>query len=170
MKKRVALVIAEKNFRDEEYLHPKEILCKAGLEVITVSTTTGPVRGKLGAEARPDLLLSEVKPEEIDALVFVGGGGAEQYFEDQTAHRLARRIVDSGKLLAAICIAPVILAKAGLLKGKKATVWFEGAEDLENGGAIYTGAPVQTDERIITANGPEAAEAFGREILKQLDD
>lgn len=170
MRKRVALVIAEKNFRDEEYLRPKEILGKAGLEVITVSTTTGLVKGKLGAEARPDLLLSKVKPEEIDALVFVGGGGAEQYFEDQTAHLLAKQILDSGKLLAAICIAPVILAKAGLLKGKKATVWFEGAEDLKKGGAIYTGAPVQTHERIITANGPEAAEAFGREILKQLDN
>lgn len=168
LKKRVVLVIAEKVFRDEEYLIPKKILEEAGVEVITASTTTREAEGKLGARVKPDILLKEVNPDEIDALVFVGGGGAEQYFEDPEAHVRAKKMVDSGKLLGAICIAPVILARAGLLKGKKATVWVDGADELKKNGALYTGNPVEVDGRIITANGPQSAGAFGRELVKLL--
>lgn len=165
MGKTAVLVIAEKIFRDEEYLVPKEVLEKAGIKVLTASTTRGWAEGKLGARVRPDLLLSEVKTEEIDLLVFVGGGGAEQYFDDPVAHDLAKVMITAGKPVAAICIAPVILARAGLLKGKRATVYIDGAEELEKAGAVYTGKPVETDNLLVTANGPEAAEAFGRELV-----
>ncbi|HHU81983.1 MAG TPA: DJ-1/PfpI family protein [Firmicutes bacterium] len=165
MGKKAVLVIAEKVFRDEEYLVPKEVLEEAGIKVLTASTTREWAEGKLGARVRPDLLLGEVKTEEIDLLVFVGGGGAEQYFDDPVAHGLAKAMVSAGKPVAAICIAPVILARAGLLKGKRATVYIDGAGDLKEAGAVYTGKPVETDGLLITANGPEAAGDFGRELV-----
>lgn len=168
MKKKAVLVIAEQTFRDEEYLVPKEILARAGVEVATASTTTGEAVGKLGHKVRPDLLVSQIKVEDYDALVFVGGGGAAQYFADETAHKLARGFAQAGKVVAAICIAPVILARAGLLNGKRATVFPDGAPELTKAGAIYTAQKVERDGRIITGNGPEAAEAFGLEILNQL--
>ncbi|HHT48291.1 MAG TPA: DJ-1/PfpI family protein [Firmicutes bacterium] len=168
MKKRAVLVIAETNFRDEEYLAPKEVLSQAGVEVATASTKLEEAVGKLGHKVRPDLLVSQIKVEDYDALVFVGGGGAAQYFADETAHVLARSFIKADKVVAAICIAPVILARAGLLRGKRATVFPDGEPELIAAGAIYTAQRVVKDGRIITGNGPEAAEAFGREIVNAL--
>jgi len=170
MKKKAVLVIAEQDFRDEEYLVPKGILSQAGVEVTTASTTTGEAVGKLGHKVHPDLLVSQIKVEDYDALVFVGGGGAAQYFADETAHNLARGFAQAGKVVAAICIAPVILAQAGLLRGKRATVFPDGVSELTKAGAIYTAQSVERDGRIITGNGPDAAEAFGHEIVRQLQE
>ncbi|MGD9154484.1 MAG: DJ-1/PfpI family protein [Bacillota bacterium] len=168
MTKTVALVIAEKIFRDEEYQVPKALLEQAGVNVLTVSTTVGKAVGKLGLSVKPDLLLAKLSVSQADALLFIGGGGASQYFDDPTAHRLARDYAHSGKVVGAICIAPVILARAGLLAGKKATVFPDGRAALEQNGACYTGNPVEVDGLIITGNGPEAAAEFGRKAVELL--
>lgn len=166
--KTVVLIIAEKTFRDEEYQLPKEVLTKAGIKVITASTTTEEAVGKLGLKVRPDILVSQIDINKLDALIFIGGGGAEQYFHDPLAHQLAREAVEKNKILGAICIAPVILANAGLLKGKKATVFPSGSESLKKGGAAYTGRDVEIDGRLITGCGPEAADRFGKKLLDML--
>jgi len=70
--------------------------------------------------------------------------------------------------VAAICISPVTLARAGILKNRRATVFPTEAEELKKEGAIYTGAPVEEDGRIITASGPEAAGEFGERIASVL--
>ncbi len=168
MAKTVALVIAAKTFRDEEYQIPKNILERMGIKVITVSTTLGLAEGKLGLKVQPDILLPELTGKQLDALIFVGGGGSCQYFEDKTAHELAWNFYNQGKIVGAICIAPVILANAGLLKDRKATVFPDGSDKLQAGGAIYTGGMVEVDGRIITGCGPEAAEKFGNELVKLL--
>lgn len=167
MKKKAVFIVAEQEFRDEEYQVPKDVLSQAGIEVVTASTTTEEAVGKLGLKVRPDLLVAEIKPDDYGAIVFVGGGGAAQYFADSAVHALARSFAEAGKVVAAICIAPVILARAGLLKGKRATVFPDGIPELEKAGAVYTAQSVERDGRIITGNGPEAAEAFGREITAQ---
>jgi protease I len=166
--KTVALVIAEKIFRDEEYQVPKALLKQAGFNVITVSTTLEKAVGKLGLSVKPDQLLADFSVSQADALLFIGGGGASQYFNDSTAHRLAWDYARKGKIIGAICIAPVILARAGLLAGKKATVFPDGRADLEQNGACYTGNPVEVDGLVITGNGPEAAEEFGRKAVELL--
>jgi len=94
--------------------------------------------------------------------------GATEYWNNEIAHNLARAALEKNKIVAAICIAPVTLAKAGLLKGKKATVWSSEANQLKSLGAIYTGKPVERDGLIVTANGPQAAEEFGETILAAL--
>jgi protease I len=168
MGKTVAFVIAEKDFRDEEYQIPKEIMEKNGHKVKTVSTSLNQSIGKLGMKVKPDILITEVNNREIDALIFVGGGGSSQYFGDRRTHQLAEKVYDQGKIIGAICIAPVILARAGLLKGKKATVFPDGVKELENNGAVYTGALVEVEDGIITGSGPEAAEAFGNKLASML--
>lgn len=127
----VVLVVAEKQFRDEEYQIPKDILTKAGFNVITASTTMDQVVGTYGLEALPDILFKDVKVKELDALIFVGGGGSSQYFDNPLAHDLAKSALDQGKIVGAICIAPVILANAGLLDGKRAAVYPDGADTLK---------------------------------------
>lgn len=168
MSKTVALIIAEKTFRDEEYQIPKNILETEGFKVLTVSTTRGKAVGRFGLEVKPDLLLDELRNCEPDALIFVGGGGSSQYFNDLTAHELARSVYTKGKIVGAICIAPVILAKAGLLKGKKATVFPDGQDELRLGGADYTGNQVEADGLLLTGAGPEAAENFALCLVKLL--
>jgi protease I len=112
--------------------------------------------------------LKDVKADEYDVVVFVGGSGAKEYWNDLTAHSLAKSAAEKGKLVCAICIAPVTLANAGLLEGKKATVWKGNATALKQKGATYTGADVETDGKFITADGPESAAKFGRAIVRAL--
>jgi protease I len=122
----------------------------------------------LGAQVQPTLLLANVQAADYDAVVFIGGTGAQQYFHDPVAHALAQETAKQGKLVAAICIAPATLANAGLLKGKKATCWKSEAETLKKGGATYTGQPVEADGKIITGSGPQAAKEFGLALAKAL--
>lgn len=171
--KKVVMVIAPSNFRDEELLKPKRVLESAGASVRIASKGVPEAAGVLGARVKVDMDLPEVNVEDYDAVVFIGGGGASVYFNDEIALDLAQKSFDAGKVTAAICIAPVILANAGILKGKKATSWTSPtdkstAEALKAGGAKYVGNDVVVDGFIVTANGPGAAEEFGRKLVQLL--
>lgn len=166
--KKVAMIIASGDFRDEELLEPKEALERSGIEVKIVSTTLNQVKGMLGEKVKPDLLISDVKIKDFDAIVFVGGLGASQYWDDPVAHKLAQEASQTNRIVGAICIAPVTLAKAGILAGKRATVFSSEAGQLKANGANYTGRAVEKDVNIITANGPSAAREFGEELVKAL--
>lgn len=162
------LVIAQDTFRDEEYARPKEVLERRGAHVVTASIKAGAAIGRFGLAATADVSLADVDPAEYDTAVFVGGGGAEAFFDDPAAHDLAREINRAGKPLAAICIAPSILARAGLLAGVRATAFESREADLREHGAIWTGAPVEIDGLIITAYGPQAAYEFGEAVADAL--
>lgn len=166
MAKRALLIIAPANFRDEELAEPRAILKKAGYRVTVASSADGPVKGMLGAQVKPDLKLEQVKVDNYDVVVFVGGSGARAYYEAPAAHRIAKEAVSKGKVTGAICLAPAILAKAGVLKGKRATVYPAAAKALTAGGAKLQNAEVVVDGRLVTANGPEAATAFGNALVK----
>jgi len=168
--KKAVMIIAEKNFRDEELFEPKKILEAEGVKVIVVSTSFNTARGMLGGKVKPDMLLSEIKVDDYDAIIFVGGSGASQYWNDSLAHNIAKEAVEKNKVLGAICIAPVTLANAGVLTGKKATVWPSERGKIEAKGAIYTGESVQIEGKIITAEGPQAARKFGEAIAKALSN
>ena len=165
--KRVLMIIAPENFRDEELLHTKEELERAKASVTIASTKTTSARGMLGATVKPDIKLEQVRVDDYDAVIFVGGSGSVVYFNDSRALSIAREAFDKGKKTCAICYAPVILANAGVLKGRRATVC-DYVEMLEAGGATYTGRPVEVDGNIVTANGPKAARDFGRIVAKEL--
>jgi protease I len=171
--KTVVLVIAFNGFQDREYELTRKVLEMAGAKVFVASSALGQAEGKSGLRVNTDLTLDEIKIDEIEALVFIGGPGATEYFDNKIAHSLAKEAVEKNKVLAAICIAPEILAKAGLLNGKKATVWSSfvdrsPVEVLKRGGAIYLDQEVVVDGKIVTANGPAAAEKFGQAIVELL--
>ncbi|MCL5292066.1 MAG: DJ-1/PfpI family protein [Actinobacteria bacterium] len=167
--KKVLMIIAPKNFRDEEYLRPRKILENAGASVTVASATTAEVTGMLGLKVKPDLRLTDVKVDDYDAVVFIGGGGASAYYDDQTALSIAKKAAGS-KIVGAICIAPQILANAGVLQGKKATVFASQIESLKAKGANFTGAGVERDGNIITADGPGSAGEFGDAILNAITE
>lgn len=166
--KSVLMVIAQEQFRDEELSVPKEAFETAGARVTVAAPAKAPAKGMLGATVMPDLELAAVSVEEYDAVVFVGGVGAQSLFDDPTAHALAKGAAEGGKVVAAICLAPSILARAGLLDGRRATVWMSEKQTLSAHGAEYTGEAVTVDGSIVTANGPEAAGRFAHAVINAL--
>lgn len=166
--KKVLMIIAQKNFRDEELAEPRAVLEAAGAQVTVGAASLRESVGMLGAQVKPDVALSEVKAADYDAVIFVGGGGATQYWQDPTAHRLAREAQEAGEVLGAICLAPGTLAGAGLLEGKKATAYASAKDACIKGGARWTGSHVEVDGRIITADGPQSARKFGEAIRDAL--
>lgn len=161
------MIIAFENFRDEEYKEPKVIFEKAGVKVITASSKLGTATGKLGMKTKVDITLDQLKAAAYDAVLFIGGPGCYDYYNDPAAHKIAKDTISQGKLLGAICAAPGILSNAGVLKGKKATMFADDGT-LAKGGATYTGKGVEIDGKIITATGPQTAKAWGEAILKAL--
>jgi len=166
--KKAVMIIAQDGFRDEELLVPKEILEKNGIEVKIASSSLNQAKGMLGARFKPDVLIQDVTAKDYDAIVFVGGAGASQYWDDPLAHKLAQDALNTNRIVAAICIAPVTLAKAGALRGKRATVWASEAGQLKAGGASYTGRNVERDGNVITASGPIASAEFAQELVKAM--
>lgn len=171
--KKAVMIIAFRDFRDEEYFVPREILEKARVEVKTASNKKGTAIGADGGEVNVDLLISEINPADFDAVIFVGGPGCLENLDNESSYKVARETVSQAKVLAAICISPVILAKAGVLEEKKATVWSSPLDKnpikiLESNGAIYQEKSVVIDGNIVTANGPSAAKEFGQKIFDLL--
>ena len=166
--KKVLMIIASSNFRDEEYKEPREILESQGAKVTVTSSTLKDCRGMLGLYAQPDILLNQVKVEDYDGILFIGGSGASEYWDSKIAHEIAQEAVKQDKVLGAICIAPVTLANAGVLKGKRATVWPSEGIRIRHLGIQYIPSSVQVDGKIITADGPKSAKVFGEAIVKTL--
>jgi len=162
---KAVFVIAAGNFQDDELGTPMKILKNNGIEVIVASTTLTQVTGMNGSVAKPNVLLQKVKAADFDAVVFIGGSGAVQYFDDPVAHKLARDAVRGKKVVGAICIAPMILCKAGVLRDKRATVFPTEGENLKACGAVYTAKPYEIDGRIVTADGPGSAQTFGQALV-----
>ena len=172
--KKAVMVIAFRNFRDTEYFVPKEILEKTGVKVKTASNKIGTAIGADGGDVEVDFSVSEINPASFDAIVFVGGPGCLTALDNEDSYQLARETIFQNKVLASICISPVILAKAGVLSGKQATVWSSPFDKqpikiLEANGAKYLREKVVIDGKIITANGPAAAKEFGEAILRVLE-
>lgn len=166
--KRVVLVIASQNFRDEEFSESYDLLTAAGATVKVACSKVTPARGMFGKTVTPDMTLADVRVADLDALVFVGGNGATEYYENPLARKLAVDMAHTQKILAAICLAPGTLANAGVLKGRRATCYVSAAPILERGGATVVRLPVIQDGNIITGNGPQAARAFAEALLKAL--
>jgi protease I len=171
--KKIALVIAFRDFKDPEYFIPRGILAASGAEIVTVSTKKGQAMGADGDQTKVDLEAFRFSPKDFSAVVFIGGAGMAKELDNEDFQKIARDSFDNGILTAAICIAPALLAKAGVLKGKEATVFSssmqkQGIKILEENGAKYAEKNVVEDGKVITACGPIAAKEFGEALVKAL--
>jgi len=171
--KKIAMVIAFRDFRDIEYFIPRDVLAGAGAKIVTVSSQKGQALGADGGEVNVNLTLEELNPGDFDAVVFIGGPGALKHLDNEKSYEIVRKTIKAGKVLGAICISPVILAKAGVLDGKRATVWSaplqkESIRILEENKAIYQDKAVVVDGKIVTGNGPGAAREFALSVIRLL--
>lgn len=167
---KVAFIVAPQNFQPIEFQIPYAILQQAGFECVVASQKLGPCFSSNGSQITATHALANLQPQEFLGIVFVGGSGSAIFDTDRAAHDLVRRFFQAQKICAAICHAPVIFANAGILQGKKAT-YFQCPENqraLEQGSAQLSENANEVDGKIITANGPAAAEKFGQQILALL--
>ncbi|HYO85873.1 MAG TPA: DJ-1/PfpI family protein [Dermatophilaceae bacterium] len=165
---KLVMVVAPERFRDEELFQTRAELEAAGHATVVASTKVGLATGSRGGSVECDSTIEQIDPAVFDGVVFVGGGGSKLLFTDAAAQHLAQAMHRQDKLVAAICLAPVILANAGVLAGKRATVAGTQAKAITAGGATYTGPGVTTDGNVVTANGPKSARLFGQKINEVL--
>lgn len=158
------MIIPPERFRDEELFVTKKELEKSGHSTVIASTKKSIIYGSRGGSAISEVKIEEIDTKKYDAVCFVGGGGSKLLFDNQDAIRIAREMNEQGKVVSAICLAPVILANAGILKGKKATVSGTESKTIEAKGAQYTGPGVTVDRNIVTGNAPKASALFGQKI------
>jgi protease I len=169
--KRILMVIAPEQFRDEELFETKSVLEGEGAKVQVACRNLATASGMLGGSARPDLLISECSAGDWDAVVVVGGmGSPEHLWPDSTLHQLLQQSHARGGVVGAICLSGAVLARAGLLGGRRATVYKtdESLAELRRGGANYIADDVVTDGQLVTASGPHAATSFGKAIADAL--
>lgn len=170
LNKKVAIIIAFREFQDIEYFIPRNILAGAGAQITTISSQKGLAIGADGGEVQVNLEASEFQAGDFDAAVFIGGSGMAKKLNDESFQQIAKEAVEQDKVLGAICIAPALLAKAGVLQGKKATVWSNPLDKaavkiLKEEGTQYLAEDVVVDGKIVTANGPAAAERFAKALI-----
>ena len=160
------LVIASVGFQDHELQGTRQALLDHGFDVLLASTSIGACTGKYGSREQATIALQDIDVTAYDCIAFIGGPGAAALAEHSDALRVARETLQAKKPLGAICIAPLILAAAGVLQGKRAIVWDDGNGTqkamLVSAGATVIDQPVVVDGLIVTGSGPAAAGEFGR--------
>ena len=168
---RAVLVVAPERFRDEELSEPRAALERAGHTVVIASTKTGTASGMLGAKERVGTSIADLRAEDLDLLAVIGGAGSPDHLWDhEPLKRLVVAVHAAGKPVGAICLSPPVLARAGILSGKRATTYpaERAIVELKRGGAEYVRQPVVADGMVVTASGPEAAAAFGLALITRL--
>lgn len=153
-------------FEPVEALAPVDVMRRAGINVVTVSIMgRAVVEAAHGVKVVADALFDEVDFSDADALVLPGGSlGTENLSACEPLRALLAAANAEGKIIAAICAAPMVFGRMGILAGRRATCYpgYEG----ELAGAKYTAASVEQDDNIITACGPAASFDFGFAIVE----
>lgn len=165
---KVLMIVAPEKFRDEELFETRSALEAGGHTVVIASLSPGLCTGTKGGMVHADTSIDSVDARTMDAVVFVGGPGARTFFASSAAHKIAREAVHAHRIVGAICIAPVILANAGVLAHRRVTVFPTEFDAVERMGARLQHASLVVDDKIITASGPEVARAFGMAIVRAL--
>ena len=166
-----ALTIISDGVEEIEAIAPVDILTRAGVEVVVAGLTPGLIKAAYG-----NRLVAQVSVDDADGLydaIILPGGtiNAENLASSAKVVELVRRHYEAGRIVAAICASPShALAKAGILKGKRATGAPVFAEKLAASGAILTDERVTVDGNIVTAMGPGAALQFGLMLVEMLVD
>jgi 4-methyl-5(b-hydroxyethyl)-thiazole monophosphate biosynthesis len=166
MSYKTALIILHTGFEEIEAVTTIDVLDRADIIVTTASREESlAVVGRSKITLNAQLPLGEALLHDYDVLILPGGPGTPHMVEDARIIKAVQTQAQSGKLLAAICAAPLVLEKAGLLKGKHFTAHSCTWEQLPEADRKH---PVITDGNLITANGPAAAIPFGLAIVEGL--
>jgi protease I len=168
---KLLVVLAPERYRDEELDEPLAAFSRAGIWIDIASVRTGTCTGMLGGRAQATLTFDRARAGDYAGIVVIGGAGSPAHlWGNQDLIRLVQAFFESRKIVAAICLSPAVLARAGILRGLPATVFAtpESVHEMKAGGAALSDKPVVVSGTVITANGPAAARAFGSAIVDAL--
>jgi len=168
MLKRAVLIVGGENFNDRELFETMRVLGAAGVQTLIASSRLGVIRGMTGGVAEAGILMNQLRIDDFNAVVFIGGDGAREYFTNPDALNIVREAATKEKVLAAISTAPTILANAGVLRNIRVTGSITERSTLQQAGAVYTGNHVERDGLIITSTGPIAVVQFAAAIAEAL--
>lgn len=162
-------VIAAPGFEEIELNAPVDILRRLGHRVLVAGLKSLVIQGAHEVSLQTDTTMDQIDPEQIDALVLPGGQGSWVLRDTPEVIDLIQKTYAKGKLVAAICAAPIALAKAGIIAGKNVTAYPAGPvyEDLKDS-IIHKDKMVVQDGTIITGMAPAAALEFGFAIAANL--
>ena len=164
----IYMFLAE-GFEEVEALAPLDLIRRAGLEIKTVGVGSKVVVGSHGIPVVADITEDEFSDNAPDMVILPGGmPGTKNLDANATVHKAIADAVKNDAYLCAICAAPMILGKLGLLRGKNA-VCYPGFEEYLDG-AILPDKKVVRDGKLITAKGMGAAVEFGLSIVSALKD
>ena len=124
-----------------------------------------------GGVANSEITIAEAKADDYSAIVVCGGSSVPEFFwNDKKLQELVTAMSAAGKVVAAICLSTVVLAKAKLLAGREATVYFlpQAIEALKEAGATYVKETLIIHNNIILAEGPPDSQRFGQAIRTAL--
>lgn len=165
---KVCLQLAD-GFEEIEAISTADILRRAGIEVQLVSIMgKKEVVGAHNITVVADLLFENADYTDVDMMILPGGGGGTQKMAEHAGlkQQLTKQAMDD-KWIAAICAAPTVLGKLGLLEGKSAAC-YPGCESQLTGAAVSASPSVIVDGKIITSRGPGTSFAFGLKIVEVL--
>ena len=162
--KSLLLILPAENFNETEYLTVKHILEISGFKLFIASDAHSLCTGKNGLKVRADVSFFNMNENNFAGIIFIGGSGVKNYWGNQNLYKIAKRFCEKKKLVSAICSAPVILAKAGLLEGKDATCYPEDRKELEKCGINYKDQSVVIQKNIITARDSSSSNDFANAI------
>lgn len=167
---KVAFILDEM-FEDSEFRVPYDRVRQAGHDAVIIGLEKDKkVQGKKGKESITiEMSAEEADPAEFDALVIPGGYSPDKIRTNEKMVSLTKKMVASGKPVAAICHAGWMLAEADVLKGKTVTSWPSIKTDLVNAGAEWVDQEVVEDGNLITSRKPDDLEAFSKALLSQIE-
>lgn len=162
-------VFLAEGFELVEALAPVDVLRRAGVEVKLAGVTGHEVAASNGVVVKTDVPAEEITWEGVEAVVLPGGlPGTLNLEKSPIVQEAVDKCAAEGKILAAICAAPSILAHKGLLKGREATSFPNFQKDLEEGGAHLSPAYVCQDGLFITGRGMGVSTEFGLKLVEAL--
>ena len=162
-------VFLAKGFEELEALAPVDVLRRANIEVKTVGVTGKIVSGSHGIAVNCDITISEATFDNLDGIILPGGmPGTLNLEADEHVNKFINYAWENGKFIGAICAAPSILGKLGILQGKNA-VCFPGFED-ELKGSVISEDFVVTDGLVVTGKGMGATIPCALQLLELFKD
>ena len=146
-----------------------DLLRRAGVEVVVAGVDPGPVHASRGVVLVPDTTLDEALQGDYDMVILPGGlPGADHLGDDERIMALLQEMMVNGKYIAAICAAPRVLARAGLLEGRRATSYPGALDTAAIPGLDYSEQAVVTDGKVVTSRGPGTAMDFALHLIELL--